>query len=183
MILSELINSMPKPVCLLEMGLSTRILNARAAPTTVLDKAKLERNKLTSPSDMDLKPTEVTMILTGVAPTDVQVAQFMTVLGKSPIFLEPTLSYSEDIIIEDQHLRKFEVSLTINQEIDLNKIEPKMVKRDGKLDPMGGPVTMDKNGHLALARRSATFQARPWCCQPPLTEARPTSPRPQGQSP
>ncbi len=150
LILSELINNMPTSMGLLELGISTHVVAARTPPTNLMDKAKLERNKgLTGMSDIDIKPTEVGLDVVGMAPTDVQVAQFMTALGKSPIFQDLTLQYTEDMVVDSEHMRKFGINMTINQDIDMKTIEPRMVKReDLPKDPMGGQLQVEKDGKI-----------------------------------
>ncbi|MCX5660229.1 MAG: PilN domain-containing protein [Planctomycetota bacterium] len=147
LIFSELINNMPISMGLLEVELATRVLPPKIVPQTAIDKAKLDaaqaaQHSLAGP-EVEIKPTETTLQIIGVGPTDVTVAQFMTTLGKSPIFNDVNLAYSEEINLDGQALRKFRIEMTLNPQIDVQKIEPLMVKRELKQNPMAGTLNFD----------------------------------------
>ncbi len=153
LIFSELINNMPSNVSLIEASFETKVVRVDAQPATSMEKAREEKKaeaaKKAHPQP-EVKQTEVTLSLIGVAPTDVQVAQFMSALGRSPLFIDLNLAYSEEVKIEDETMRKFRVELKINQGIDLQKIQPMMVKRDAKhRDPLGDTIVVDESGKLA----------------------------------
>ena len=82
-------------------------------------------------------PTEVSIDLTGVAPTDLEVSEFMAALKLCDLFQNVNLLTSEETLIENEKMRRFRLEFIVNPEINLHDYEPTMVKRDLKFDPMG----------------------------------------------
>lgn len=173
LIFSELINNMPISMGLLEIELSTRVLPPKIVPQTAIEKAKLDaaanagKDSLMTP-EVEIKPTESTLQVIGVGPTDVTVAQFMTTLGKSPVFRDVNLAYSEEITIDGQNMRKFRIEMTLNPQIDVQKIEPLMVKRELKQNPMAGTLNFD---HGKATGTLDNRQKTPVAPQPGVTPA------------
>ena len=140
LVLSELVNAMPVALSLTELSFDTRRTRVTQAPTA-LEEAK--RKSLAEKKDKDNirdepEPimTEATMQLAGIAPTDVEVAQFMATLGQNALFRDINLVFSEQFVLDKQEGRKFRIDLALNQDVDLAKFKPKMVKRDLKFNPM-----------------------------------------------
>ncbi|MEX2214155.1 MAG: PilN domain-containing protein [Phycisphaeraceae bacterium] len=156
LVLSQLINNMPPTVSLLELELETSLAKkSTAISRTSLDKAKAAAKKKAADSEPDMpeiKPTQVSVNLLGLAATDVDVAQYMTDLKNSPLFLSVNLGFSEEIKIDDVSMRKFRIETIINQDIDLRDYEPVMVKRDLKQNPMSGTVNIDENGNVVAEK-------------------------------
>lgn len=176
LLLSELINNMPPNLSLLELTMETRVLPKRSSAQTALDQAKLDNAKAGGKPvapEPEVNPTEVTIYLVGVAPTDVQVAAFMTSLGKTAFFTELNLSFSEETQIENQTMRKFRVEMKVNQDVDVQKIEPLMVRRELKQNPMGSKVVLDPGNAPATPRTVAPQSPAPQ--QPSSTPATPVS--------
>src|SRR5690606_26854245 len=110
----------------------TKVINTPSQAKTALDRAK---QKAKAKDDLladepQVKPTEVGFKMTGVAPTDVQVAQFMTALGRSPLFRDVALVFSEQVTIEKQELRRFRIELKLNPDVDMRDMSPKRVPRN-----------------------------------------------------
>lgn len=147
LIFSELINNMPVSMSWLEMELATRVSAPKIVPQTAIDKAKLDaaraKEALTLGPEVEIKPTESSIQVVGVGPTDVQVAQFMTSLGKSPIFRDVNLAYSEEISIDGQTMRKFRIEMMLQPQIDVQTLEPLMVKRELKQNPMANGLHIE----------------------------------------
>jgi len=152
-VLAELINNMPGSVALLGLTLDTRVVKtAKPLGTTALDDAKRAAAGAGAP-DADVQQTDVEIELEGVAPTDVQVAQFMTALSRSKLFTELNLAFSEEITVDDQKMRKFKVELKVNPEVDMQSFEPLMVKRDLERNPMDDAiVAVGPNGKLTTKK-------------------------------
>lgn len=151
LVLSQLINNMPTSVSLLELELETSVVKKSSSiQRSALDKHKANTKKAAEgEADMpEVKPTQVSVNLIGVATTDVDVAQYMTDLKNSPLFLSVNLGFSEEIKINDVSMRKFRIETIINQEIDLRDYEPVMVKRDLKQNPMGSTINIDEHGNV-----------------------------------
>ena len=153
-ILSQVINNMPVTMTLYEFELETKAVKKKSRARTSLaakkNAARAARSNAAFPKPKDVV---VSMKLVGIARTDVDVSEFMRGLDQSPLFRAVSLSYSEEIVIEDEKLRKFEVHATINHTVDLNQFEPEMVKRDLKQNPWGGTIAIDKNGELYSPKR------------------------------
>jgi hypothetical protein len=80
----------------------------------------------------------------------------MKSLGNSPVFNLVNLSYSEEVVMENQKMRRFGVDLILNQDIDLEKITPLMVRRgELKVDPMASKVQIDKDGKVTTPEAGA----------------------------
>ena len=62
--------------------------------------------------------------LTGVAPTDVQVAQFITKLNTSKLVRDVNLVVSDEYIQEKDKLRKFQIEMTIDPSAEVTAPEP-----------------------------------------------------------
>lgn len=150
LLLSQLINNMPTTLSLLELELSTEVIQYKSnAPRTAMDKAKqkADAKSKNEPDLPDPKATRMTLLITGVARTDVEVAQFMNDLTKLPLFASVNLGFSEEIKIQDEPMRKFKIEAAIEQAIDLERFEPLMVKRL-KQNPMGNTIAIDSEGRF-----------------------------------
>ncbi len=154
LILAELINNMPGTLSLLELDLETKVVRQkkRKHTTTALDKAKKNaKKKNDKDSDQQVRKVKSTLKLVGVAPTDIQVAQYMTSLSRSKMFQDVNLSYSEEIkLAGDNLMRKFRVDMTINQDVDIREIDPKHAGRSLKQDPMSNTIQIDAGGKLVI---------------------------------
>lgn len=139
-LLAELINSMPVNLSLLELNVDTKVLARAPAPKSAMERA---RNTKAKKKDNDAEPariqppeTQVEITLIGVAPTDVQVAQFMTSLGHNEMFTDQHLGFSEEAKVKNASMRKFRVGIQIAPGVDVQRHQPKMVKRDSVPNPM-----------------------------------------------
>ena len=156
LILAGLINQMPTTLSLLELELVTKEIKAsnRAIATSALEKAKQKQRRMNQ-NGTNAQPMyqniDVSLRLVGVAPTDVQVAQFMTSLSRSSMFADVNLAFSEEVKMgEDQLMRKFRIDMKLNNEIAAEDINPKLVERDLKQDPMSNTIQIDANGQLVI---------------------------------
>ncbi len=158
-ILAEVINNMPTALSLMDLELDTRIVrDMTPKPKTAMERAKeAARNRTAAEAEeVEVPPTQVTMAITGVAPTDVQVAQFITALNRHEMFTDVNLLVTEATIVDDQTMRKFRIELVINQEIDITTVEPTLVKRELKQNPMGGKIQINSEGELVMPTDDAT---------------------------
>lgn len=144
-LLSELINHMPQSLGLLEFTLETETIKTSAPPASKLQlerakkSAKAAAKKVEEPV-IDAPKMKVKMDLTGVAPTDVEIAEYITALSSHPLFREVSLKFSEQSKVEDREMRKFGLSMVLNTDLDMRQIEPLKVARDLKMNPMGTKV-------------------------------------------
>ena len=133
-LLAELINRMPGSLSLTEMNLTSKKL-AEPKPATSKSKSALSNKKVKQKSTTTTNSTptgpkyDVRIELTGVAPTDIQVAQYMSALSQSPILYDVDLVFSEDKRIDDMSMRKFRMNMKINPSADIRRINPLLVQR------------------------------------------------------
>lgn len=155
LILADLINQMPTTLSLLELELQTKVVkvNSRSSlATSALEKAKQKQQEKSGHDEQALPPSsDVSVRLVGVAPTDVQVAQFMTALGRSSMFVDVNLAFSEEVkMAQDQLMRKFRIDMKLSNEVTAEDIEPKLVQRNLKQDPMSNTIQINANGQLVI---------------------------------
>ena len=158
LILSELINNMPGMVSFLDFGLETHVVQTPMRATTVLDKARQEQKAAAARAgqpEVNVPNTETRLTLTGIAPTDVQVAQYMTSLGRSPLFADLNLSFSEEVTIDDRIMRRFGIDMKIDQNVDLAKVEPTKVKRTLASNPWSDTLQIDGSGNMVAPGEQA----------------------------
>lgn len=130
-LLADLINRMPDTLSLTEMTLTSKKI---APPKPVVDKKKSalsnkkkqEKNTTTEPAGPEY---DVKIQLIGVAPTDIQVAQYMSSLSRSPIVTDIDLVYSEERRIADATMRRFKMIMRIDPSADIRRIDPLIVQR------------------------------------------------------
>ncbi len=132
-ILAELTNTLPTGVSLLDFTLESRRTNVVAvvAAKTIYEQRKqeIERDKIKDGKAKDpaLLPRvyEVTMKLTGIADTDVQVAQYISRLNRSPLFKDVNLVISDQYKKDkdDRTVRKFQIELTLLPDADVSQLK------------------------------------------------------------
>lgn len=147
-LLAELINSMPPNLSLLDLKVDTKVITRAPRPTTAMERAKLNNDAKNAKPEFQAPETQVDITLTGVAPTDVQVAQFMSTLGSNDMFAEQHLGFSEETTIQKQNMRKFRVEIQLSPDMDVNKHKPKLVKRDEIPNPMSDTMELSLENQL-----------------------------------
>lgn len=117
-LLSELTRLRPNGINFMILDLKSKDLDP-SKPMPAIDQARRTQDGL----PLDIKPptVDVTVSLTGTAPTDADVASYLTALQKSPILTNVTLLYSEEYRKnkEDAAVRRFSLEMHINPEADL----------------------------------------------------------------
>ncbi|GAB4194712.1 MAG: hypothetical protein Kow00105_08960 [Phycisphaeraceae bacterium] len=151
-ILAELTNLMPSTLSLLEFDMETHVLKTAPRPKTAIQREaqnnQKNRKKLEEPQLPEVKPTELGLTLVGVAPTDLEVSQFLAQLNRHPLFENIYLLYSEDATIHDREMRKFELELTLNQQLPPDKIN---FAQQLTMDPMGETIQINQQGERVLS--------------------------------
>jgi Tfp pilus assembly protein PilN len=135
-VLAEITNALPSGVSLLEFNLQAvrrneppPMPNAR----TIFEQkqAEIAREQAIAAEqrrqtlDPSLRPRlyDVTMKLTGVADTDVQVAQLITRLNKTPLFKDVNLLISDQFDRDGRTLRKFQIELSLVPDADVSHVK------------------------------------------------------------
>jgi Tfp pilus assembly protein PilN len=148
-ILSELINAMPEAVGLTEFNLESKaVKNSRTLAASALDEAKKKAGK--TPDEPEAVRTDVSITVQGLAPSDVEVAQFMAALSRCKLFTDLNLAFSEQATVHDVSMRKFRIDMALIQDLDMSKFERTMIKRG-----------MHFNGAETVIRRSGTGSVVP----------------------
>ncbi len=146
LILSELINLMPTELSLTDLTLETEIERATPAPRTGLQRAQNNAAAGAAASAVAADPLAiilpksiVNLELVGLAPNDTQVSDYMRALRENNLFNEVNLTFTEGVVVDEIELREFQLTMTLNQTIDLTTIEP---SKAGELDqdPMSDEV-------------------------------------------
>ena len=114
-LLSELTRLRPSGLNFVTLDLKTREVQQPARPNPELASTK--------PAEIKPPPTDVTVTLTGTAPTDADVAAYMTALQKSPLLTGVALLYSEEYrkSKEDKPMRRFNVEMHLNPDADMRR--------------------------------------------------------------
>ncbi len=150
-ILAELTNQMPSTLSLLEFDMETEVLKTAPRPLTAIQreakKNQKNREKLEESDAPKVQPTKVSLNLIGVAPTDLEVSQFLANLNQHALFENIFLRYSEGAMIQDREMRKFEVELTLNQNVSPNRLHAQV---DLPMDPMGDTIQINEQGERVL---------------------------------
>lgn len=150
-ILAELTNLMPSTLSLLEFDMETKALKTAPRPKTAIqreaEKNQKDRKKLAEP-EPEAIPTELQLTLIGVAPTDLEVSQFLAMMNQHDLFRNIFLRYSEGTTVQDREMRKFEVELTLNQDIAPHSLD---LDADLPMDPMGDTITINDQGERVLS--------------------------------
>ncbi len=153
LVLSELVNHMPQTLSLLDLQLKTEVSKVTPPPASRVQAERAKNARRSRKADagkggegvIEAPKLKVSMDLTGVAPTDVEIAEYITALSAHPMFTEVSLKFSEQSKVEDRDMRKFGLMLVLNGDMDLRQIEPLKVARGLKMDPMGGKVELTPN--------------------------------------
>ncbi|CAN5620261.1 hypothetical protein BH09PLA1_BH09PLA1_26360 [soil metagenome] len=134
-ILAEITNAMPPGVSLMDFTLESK-KRAIAPPVNAAAGTAFEQRKQTEAQKKanaaaaaanqhlaEMKVFDVGMKLTGVAPTDVQVAQFIRRLGSSKLLKDVNMVITDEFTQDGEPMRKFVVECTLdpNAEVQPNE--------------------------------------------------------------
>jgi hypothetical protein len=128
-LLAELTTLQPKGLNILTHELQTHEIAAAAAPQAAIDQAKAAGGDAPP-----VKPpqVEVTLDLTGTAPTDGHVAQYISALSKSKLLSDVNLLFSEEFKRTRETsadvVRKFHVEMKVNPDADLRRLSADSVE-------------------------------------------------------
>jgi len=142
-LLADLINRMPKTLSLLELDMNSQVIqpivSVSSKKTALANKKKKDEEKK---QENPVPVYRVTLTLIGVAPTDVQVASYMSTLSRSPLMSDVNLIYSEEKQIADSLMRRFRIEATLSEKADVRSLDLDELNRELKKNPMEntGPV-------------------------------------------
>ncbi|MCC7408216.1 MAG: PilN domain-containing protein [Phycisphaeraceae bacterium] len=146
--LAEMINNMPATVSLLQFDLSTRIISSGPRPSTAMERAKKERKAAEQAVGPQVPTKRASIYIVGLAPTDVEVAQFMASLAQSRLFREINLVFSEEDTLDGRQVRRFRVEMVINPDIDMQSFEPLRADKPPNQNPLGETFQIATDGKI-----------------------------------
>lgn len=146
-LLAEFINRMPDQLGLLEFTLTSERIKV-TGPTRVQSTGRLGSQRAPTKQEAEeaIKKAEApryhsAIVMVGVAPTDRQVAQYMSELNTYDLLHDVTLEYSEETEIEGRLMREFKIRMALDPDADVRHVEPLIVPRDLK-NPMSDDVQL-----------------------------------------
>jgi hypothetical protein len=98
------------------------------------ERAKTKQEASDEPAKIEPPRYKVLITMKGVAPTDVELANYMTALNACSLLRDVALEYSEQKDIEGRTLREFKVTMTLDSAGDVRRIDPLSMPR--VRDPM-----------------------------------------------
>ena len=131
-VLAEITNGLPTGISLLDLSLDAKVVTNAPVAKTAFDirKAEIDAGKpLSGIASAQPRVYDVTMRATGIAETDVQVAQFITKLNKSPMLKDVNLLYTDEYTTGSEKtikLRKFQIEMSLNPNA---QIDPETIKQ------------------------------------------------------
>jgi Tfp pilus assembly protein PilN len=162
-LLAELVNRMPNRLGLLEFELeSQKIKPTRAAPTRrertgrLRPKRALTREQAAQvQEEKKVEPPryQVSLRMVGIAPTDVEVSQYISELNSYALLKDVNLVSSEERKFEGDKMRQFEITMTLNPKADVRDAAPTM-KRNELSDPMSDEMKITPGSTAAAGPRS-----------------------------
>ncbi|MFN4242922.1 MAG: PilN domain-containing protein [Tepidisphaerales bacterium] len=126
-LLAEITNAIPAGLSLLEFDLVSRLRPppppAAADPNRPVSPQDVARAQQAAQRQPQPRQYDVSMRITGVAGTDVQVATFISRLNGSRFFKDVNLVVSEEHTIESRRLRRFTLEMTLHPDARVAGLE------------------------------------------------------------
>jgi hypothetical protein len=128
-LLAELTNAIPAGASLLEFDMQSRKRVVVEKTLTAFEQRRAAVAGTTAaptgaPPPAQPRVYDVDIRITGMAPTDLQVSQFIGRLNRLPLFKDVNLVISDEFAIGDDKVRKFQIEMGLNNEavIDVAKL-------------------------------------------------------------
>ncbi len=125
-LLATLTNALPDGANLIKISMKS----SQPKPAASKEKAKskfrtVRRDKPDKDEPVKRPPMKVSLKITGLAKTDEQVAEFIGAVRSSPLLRSVELVYSEEEEIDEEILRKFQITLelTPNAEVEIDAVD------------------------------------------------------------
>lgn len=153
-LLAELINRMPASLTLTDLKLKSKkiqgTVNVAAPAGSAMSAAALAAKKAKGEADIPDVPEvptyRVDIELIGIAPTDIQVAQYMASLAQCDLLTNVDLSYSEETRVDDLSVRRFRIDMRLDPRADVRTIEPLTVHRESAPAMFGSAAPSPRPG-------------------------------------
>lgn len=140
LILATVTNDLPAGVSLTEFELTSKDITPKPAVSAKKTSKSRSRNskskqakKSAEPEQKEIIPQkwQTTVEITGLAPTDMQVAELLKNLQTSKLIQEANLMYSEEHETDDEVVRKFQLLLILDPEARASEEDVKMARSVG----------------------------------------------------
>lgn len=167
-LLADLVNRMPETLSLFEFELHSKeiqVRRSRRIQTALGRKKSDDEDGEDEPAPPPVPEMRVSLAMEGVAPTDVQVAQYMSTLAQSDLLEDVNLIFSEQTEVEGSTMRRFRIEMEIAPEADVRQISPEEAPDRLKDNPLrdrtsvtvpGGSDDEASNGGFEKVIRSLT---------------------------
>ncbi len=131
-LLAELVTSLPKEATLLQVQLDSKRIkqspvnaasrDAKKAKAKTGSRSKSNKGKEMPPPVVLPPKFEYTLTITGVAPTNTQVADYLNRLQNSPLLEKVELAFIQQTNLEDLDLRRFEIVARLPDDADAREV-------------------------------------------------------------
>jgi Tfp pilus assembly protein PilN len=143
-LLAELINRMPQNLTLREFELKSTAIKKpppRVSETTTSLRDRRTAGSPTREQAIEERAVEaprysVDIIMVGIAPTDLEVSQYITELNAYRLLTDVTLKYTIQTTVDDRPVREFRVEMKLDPKGDIREVEPLAMRRDSMRNPM-----------------------------------------------
>lgn len=129
-LLAEIVTSLPEEATLLQARLVSKRAKQSPVAAAAQDAGKAKTGSRSkgkaepAPPPVVLPPKfDYTLTITGVAPTNNQVADYLRRLQESPLLQKVELAYIEETKLEDLQLRRFEIVAQLPEDADARKVD------------------------------------------------------------
>ncbi len=139
LLLATITNNLPAGVSLLDYTLDTKatVANNKAEDKSAAksrDKRKVASKKKNEESEEEktviLQEYETKVELSGLAPTDMQVAKFIANLNKCALFSQVNLVFSEEHIVGEEVLRQFRLMIALDPKAKASESDVEMARKN-----------------------------------------------------
>jgi hypothetical protein len=143
---AELINRRPPRLGLLKFEMTsekvrTQVKPVQAGGTGNLKgkKGKPQRGRTKAEAQelvtkVEVPKHTVMIVMTGVAPTDLEVSRYLSELNAYDLLRDVTLDYSEEQEIEGRIVREFSIKMNLDMAADIRDVEPLVMPRNNPMD-------------------------------------------------
>lgn len=121
-VLARLTNALPAGVSLADFVLESRA-RVTAAPVAKRPELRRAEPKAAEPARNEPRRYDVHIKVTGMAPTDVQVAALITQLSRCSLFRDVNLVISEELQVAEHKMRKFQIELALVPEAQVTEAQ------------------------------------------------------------
>ncbi|MBN1764706.1 MAG: PilN domain-containing protein [Sedimentisphaerales bacterium] len=130
LLLATITNALPKGVSLVDYDMNCKEIVDKSQPSQSRNK-RSRRSKKDEPKPEDVKPKkmETDIELTGLAPTDIEVAQFITNLNSSHLLSQVNLKLSEEFEYQEDIMRRFKLEVILDPESRASQKDVELARR------------------------------------------------------